>query len=55
MVRRFFKDIFPWILLILFFVSGLAMAFVIGQGLRHGSVKSAPAATEAGGGGAASD
>jgi hypothetical protein len=36
MVRRFFKDIFPWLLLVSFFVMGITMAVAIGRGLRHG-------------------
>jgi hypothetical protein len=36
MVRRFFKDIFPWVLLVSFFILGVALAFAIGRELRRG-------------------
>jgi hypothetical protein len=36
MVRRLVKDLLPWMLLIFFFVLGIALAFTIGRELRHG-------------------
>jgi hypothetical protein len=43
MVRRFFKDILPWMLLVTFFVLGVAMAIAIGREVRRGASRPVPA------------